>query len=286
MTSIEGSISDQEFLLDLGLGGAPLTLTFDATLDSLQPEARSGIMVDAGVRFGTTSSPRFPGSRGIAMNTAFDEPAPLFLSSRSQIAVRVPLMNGILHSLWNSGLLAIDATSFIPPELSFVISALEIDGRLPPHLTPTRPEAAAYGFILTLGQMEMQLERGELSDRIGVRLQVAAAVDAIGNSLVVSIGLDPEITMWTIEQNGSDPLFEDISALESLFVGAIWPLVSEQIEEGLELQLPAIELSAIGVIAPRMSDLTLEFVLDNPIEIRGGYFVLDGAFDGTADLSE
>ena len=286
MTSIEESISDQEFPLDLGLGGAPVTLTFDATLDSLLPEARSGIMVDAGVRFGTTSSPHFPASRGIGMNTAFDEPAALFLSSRAQIAVRVPLLNGILHSLWNSGLLAIDGTSFIPPELSFVISSLEIDGRLPPHLTPTRPDAASYGFILTVGQMEMALARGDLNDRVGVNLEVAADIDVIGNSLVVTIAPDPSINMWMIEQNGPDPLFADISALESLFVGAIWPMVSEQIAEGLEIDLPAIELSAIGEIAPRMSDLTMELVLDNPIEIRGGYFVLDGAFDGTADLSE
>ncbi len=286
MISIEESLSDQEFELDLGLGGAPVTMTFDVTLDSILPEARSGIMVDAGIRFGTTASPAFPASRGIAMDAPFDEPPALFQSSRAQIAVRVPLLNGILHSLWNSGLLAIDATSFIPPELSFVIASLEIDGRLPPHLTPTRPEAAEYGFILTVGQMEMELSRADLRDRVGVSLQVAVDMDVIGNSLVVIIAPEPAITMWMIEQNGPDPLFDDISALESLFVGAVWPLVSEQIAEGLEIALPALELDAIGEIAPRMSDLTLDLVLDNPIEIRRGYFVLDGAFDGTADLSE
>ncbi|MFT6395699.1 MAG: hypothetical protein ACJAYU_000441 [Bradymonadia bacterium] len=286
MFSIEESLSDQEFELDLGLGGAPVTMTFDVTLDSILPEARSGLLVDAGIRFGTTAAPSFPGSRGIAMNASFDEPPALFQSSRAQIAVRVPLLNGILHSLWNSGLLSIDATSFIPPELSFVIASLVIDGRLPPHLTPTRPGATAYGFILTVGQMEMELTRGDLRDRVGVNLAVAVDMDVIGNSLVMNIAPEPAIIMWMIEQNGPDPLFADISALESLFVGAVWPLVSEQIAEGLEIALPALELSAIGDIAPRMSDLTLDLVLDNPIEIRGGYFVLDGAFDGTADLSE
>lgn len=286
MTSIEESLSDQSFDLDLGLGGDPVSLNFDVTLDSILPEARSGLMVEAGIRFGTTAVPAFPGSRGIAMNTSFDEPAPLFESSRAQIAVRVPLLNGILHGLWNSGLLAIDATSFIPPELAFVIASLEIDGRLPPHLTPTRPEAAEYGFILTVGQMEMELSRGDLRDRVGVSLQVAVDMDVFGNALVVNIAPEPAIMMWMIEQQGPDPLFDDISALESLFVGAVWPLVAEQIAEGLEIPLPSLELSAIGDIAPRMSDLTLDLVLDNPIEIRGGYFVLDGAFDGTADLSE
>ena len=286
MTSIEESISDQEFPLDLGLGGDPVTLTFDATLNSILPEARSGIMVDAGVRFGTTVTPAFPASRGIAMNTPFDEPAPLFESSRAQIALRVPLLNGILHSLWNSGLLSIDATSFIPTELAFFIASLEIEGKLPPHLTPTRPDAASYGFVLTVGQMEIVLGRDDLRDRVGVSLQVAADVDAIGNALVVEIAPDPDITMWLIEQGGDEAIFEDISALESVFIGAIWPMVSEQIAEGLEIELPAIELSAIGEIAPSLSDLTMDLVLDNPIEIRGGYFVLDGAFDGTADLSE
>ena len=286
MTSIEESISDQVFPLDLGLGGEPVALTFDATLDSILPEARSGIMVDAGVRFGTTSSPAFPASRGIAMNTPFDEPAPLFESSRAQIAIRVPLLNGILHSLWNSGLLSIDATSFIPPELAFFITSLEIDGQLPPHLTPTRPDAALYGFVLTVGQMEMTLGRDDSLDRVGVSLQVAADLDVVGDALVVEIAPDPDIAMWLIEQGGPAPLLEDIGALESLFVGAIWPIVSEQIAEGLEIQLPNLELSAIGEVAPRMSDLTMDLVLDNPIEIRRGYFVLDGAFDGTADLSE
>lgn len=284
--SIEESLTGIEFPLDLGLGGDLVTLQIDALLDSIIPESRSGLMIDFGLDVGADTEPAFPDSRGIAMDNPFDRDAALFLSSRVQIAVRVPLLNGILHTLWNAGLLNIDATELIPPELAFVIEGAELTGVMPPHLTPTRPDAIDFAFVLTVGQLEMELWRLDRRDRVGINVAVAANIEVIDNTLVVEIAPEPNIEMWMIEQMGPQPVFDNISALEDLFVGAIWPMVTEQIEGGLAIDLPALEVDAIGEFAPRLSDLTLNLVLDNPIEIREGYFVLDGAFEGVADLSE
>lgn len=284
--SIEESLTGFVLPLDLGLGGDIVDLQVDALLDSIIPQARSGLMIDFGLDVGTTATPAYPDSRGAAMNQPFDRPAALFLSSRIQIAVRVPLLNGILHSLWNSGLLTIDAGELIPPELSFVIEGAQLTGLLPPHLTATRPDTIGYQFVLTIGQLEMELWRQERRDRVGINAVVAANINVVDNTLIVEIAPEPDVDMWMIEQLGPQPVFDDVNALESLFIGAIWPMLTEQIEGGLAIELPAIELAAIGEFAPRLSDLTLDLVLDNPIEIREGYFVLDGAFEGVADLSE
>jgi hypothetical protein len=63
-------------------------------------------------------------------------------------------------------------------------------------------------------------------------------------------------------------------------------MLTEDLVSGLEFELPALDLAALGEFAPRLSDLTLELVLDQPVKIREGYFVLDGAFEGVADLSD
>lgn len=284
--SIEGSLIEESIELDLGLGGDPVSLNVAASLNSLVPEARSGLQIDIGVGMGTTATPVHPESRGIAMDVPFDREAPLFASSRIQIGVRVPLLNGIMHALWNSGLLEIDATDLIPPELAFVIQGAELTGLLPPHITPTRPDNVGYQFIMNVGQLEMEIWRADLRDRVGINVQVGVNIDVVGNALSVEVAPEPDVTMWMIEQMGPRPLFDNVEALQSLFIGAIWPMVTEQLEEGLFIELPAIDLSSIGDLAPRLSDLTLNLVLDNPVEIREGYFIIDGAFEGVADLSE
>lgn len=285
VTSIESSLADIEVPLDLGLGGAPVTLNVAGTLDSVRPVSRTRLQADFGLDVSTNVEPQWPDSRGVAMNSAYDREPPLWVSSRLQIAVRVPLLNGILHTLWSSGLLSLDATDFIPPELAFVLEGITIEGKLPPHLTPTLPDALDYPFVLSVGQLELTLWRGDRRDRVGVNLRVGADVDVIDGALVVSIQPEPTVEMWMIEQLGPQPIFDDIGALESLFVGAVWPMVTEQIEGGLVVDLPAIDLSSVATIAPALDDLTLSLVLDHPVEIREGYFVLDGGFDGTASLA-
>ncbi len=284
--SIEGSIINETIDLDLGLGGPPIAMSLAAQLESIVPEARSALVVDFGFNVSTTVPPAYPTSRGIAMNYPFDAEPPLFSSSRVQIAARVPMLNGILHTLWNSGLLNIDATEVLPDAVSFLLEGATVTGRMPPHLTATRPDTLDYQFVLTVGQMEMEIWKGDKRDFIGINLHVGVSLEIIDNQLNVVVQTEPQVTMWLIDTLGEETIFPDVSALQSLFVSILWPMLTEQLETGLTIDLPEIDLSSIGDLAPRLSDLTLNLVLDNPIEIREGYFVIDGAFEGVADLSE
>lgn len=283
--SIEGSILDESIELDLGLGGPPINLNLAATLNTILPQARSSLNIDFGLDVGADVAPAFPSSRGIAMSAPFDTPPPLFTTSRVQIAARVPLLNGILHTLWNSGLLNIDATSVLPPAVSILMEGAQITGQLPPHITASRPGALDYQFILTVGQLEMEIWKGEQRDLLGINLYVGVSLEIVDNTLNVVVQTEPQIQMWFIDP-GEDPIFDDVSTLSGLFADLLWPMLTEELEEGLSIDLPEIDLSAIGDFAPRLSDMTLALVLDHPVEIREGYFVLDGAFEGVADLTE
>ncbi len=286
MVSIEESLTGQEFELDLGLGGAPVTITLNAGLESLLPTERTSLFANFDLDLGTTALPQFPETRGVAMRQPFEQPAPLFMSSRAQIGVRLPLLNGILHELWNSGLLRIDATDLLPEAIAFVIDRVNIDGRLPPLLTPTRFDSAEYSFVLSIGQLELLLGRAELQDRYGLNALVGANVLVEDGQLIVDIQPVPTVKMWLIAQEGEDPLFDDVAALESLFAGVIWPMLGEQLAEGLVIDLPSIDLGSIGEWTPALGALSMALVLDHPIEIREGFFILDGAFEARAELLE
>ena len=56
--------------------------------------------------------------------------------------------------------------------------------------------------------------------------------------------------------------------------------------ESLAIELPSFDVSAAGDVAPTLSDLTLQLVVDRPIAIRDGFLMLDGALEGVADLTE
>jgi hypothetical protein len=86
-----------------------------AALDSLRATLSLAVKTDH-------STPVHPSSRGVALiDTSTADP--LFDSPRSQLSVRMLVLNGLLHNLWNSGLLEVPVSSSIP---------LSISAKLPP----------------------------------------------------------------------------------------------------------------------------------------------------------
>lgn len=282
---IEALIADQSFELDLGFG-PPITLSFDAVMHSLTPERRQKMTARFDATIGTDATPVFD-SRGIALDEDEEstEP-PLYAGSRVQVGVRMAMINGLLHGLWSSGLLELDATDVLPDAFAFLVDRVELSGQLPPLVRAARPAESDFDILITVGQLEVILGRGAQEDVIGMNLVAGVNADVVDNELVIEVQPTPEFTLWQISVGGDEPLFTDVSDFEALISGVVWPELAGSITEDLVLALPALELSALGDLAPSLADFTLQIVLDRPILIRDGWMLIDGGLDGMADLSE
>ena len=64
----------------------------------------------------------------------------------------------------------------------------------------------------------------------------------------------------------------------------VWPEIAGPITESLNIPLPGIDLSGAAALAEGVSGVEMVLTLDNPVEIRGGAIVVDGAFDAVVSL--
>lgn len=280
---IEGLLSDQTFPLDLGFG-TPITLSLDAELDTLTPANRKGLTAELDVTTSTDAAVQFPTSRGIPVAVAPNTRPTLLQTARVQIAVSMELVNGLFHQLWNSGLLEIDASSQIPSGLAVLIDRARISGRLSPHLRAARPGESEFPLLLTLGQVELTIGRGPNEDILG--MYVVAGLDAQieGSRLVLNVQSPPSIRLWEINTGGSAPLFENVRSLEELVTNVVWPQLAGSLTEDLAIELPVLDLSGLGDIAPSLSAFTLAVTLDRDLEIRDGHLLISGGLDGEVSL--
>lgn len=277
--SIDDLLGNQTFPLDLGFG-TPITLTVGANLETLTPNRRTDLTASLGVSLGVDQPPVHPDSRGIALNAALTEPPSLFQTSRVQIALRLPVLNGLLHSIWNAGLLELDVTSVLPEGLAFLVDRVEVSGQLPPVIRPARAGESEYSILITVGQLELKLGKGEAEDVLGAYITTGANLLVEDNRIVVEIQPEPSIDFWQISVGGDAPIFENPNDLRDLILAAVWPEISAGLVDNLAIELPRLGTEALGDLAPSLSTFALQVVLDRPIVIRDGYLIVDGGLDG------
>src|SRR5690606_28498247 len=110
---------------------------------------------------GTDVATLHPESRGVARL----DPSPMspgfFRDGSIALGVRLAVLNGLLHSLWSSGLLEVDATPLLPESITGLVSGAQLSGKIAPVLRPAEGEETD-DLVLSLGQLELQLAfRGE-----------------------------------------------------------------------------------------------------------------------------
>ena len=276
--SIDDLLAAQTLPLDLGFG-TPITLTVNAATETIIPSRRNSLTVTLAAGLGVDRSPTSD-SRGIAMDVPYATPPSLLQNSRVQIAARLPFINGLLHAVWNGGLLNLDVTSVLPEAVSILVDTVEVDGRLPPLLRASRPGESDYDLLITLGQLEIILGKGGLEDRIGAYITVGANLEVVGNVLTVELQPEPSLDFWLISFEGEFAIFENPEDLESLILTAVWPEVAGDLVGNLAIELPRLGLDAIGDLAPSLSTFGLNVVLDRPVILREGYLIIDGGLDG------
>ncbi len=282
LNSLDESLGGEPFTLDLL--GDPVQIQVNGDLATAQVELGRALGLRIDVALTTDQTEGHPDSRGIAQVTERPDPPLLFDAPRASFALRMSLLNGALHSLWNAGALEIDATSEIPDVLTFLVDSALLSAKLPPVLVAADPDQSSFPLVLQLGQMEAVIGGGGQFDRLGVFIQAGVDLSVEGTVLTLNIENPPQIRIWLIEAGSDEPIFANPAELESLITTSLWPLLAADLASGLAFDLPAFAVS-LDELAPRLDDFELSFVLDGPVDPRTDWLVLEGAVEGRADLS-
>lgn len=272
LNSLDSALQNQSFNLDLGLG-TPLTLELDARMTRLQTLRRSKL--EAGLS-GTTSidvTGIHTQSRGIPSMTTSS--APFFSSSRIQIGLQQVFLNGLLHGLWDAGMLELDVTEQVP----ITAQKVTISAKIQPVLRPPL-EGQDATLVLQLGQLELEVELLGRSDRYGVNIETGAVFDLVDSDLSVTFSNEPDVVTWVISSSDDAALLTP-DALKQLILTNVYPQLLAALSDGLSFALPAPDVSGIGSVSPALASFSLTFGLAHPIVLREGWVVVDATLDGT-----
>lgn len=279
LNSLESGLAMQSFDLDLGFGGQPTTLDFQGKINALTltPKRDASMIMATTI---TAQSPPVHTSRGVATMAAQPGPPDLFESSRIQLAVRLGVLNGLLHSLWRAGLLDIDVSTLLPPEASILLQGASTVAKLPPVIVPP-DKGQDYDAFLRLGQFMLVADYGAVKATYGLSLGAGVRIGLDENLLKLEIAATPELSVWldSVEGTGDPRLSAD--QVRDLILGKLWPELTRSIAQGLSLRVPVIDLSSLSSYSPALADFTLSFDQVRPIVLREDYLIIDSRLRGT-----
>ena len=275
--SLDEVIAGQEFELDLDLGH-PLTLYFDGGIGKFTPVHAQGLHGHITASLRVDESPVFPNNPGVAHVRVDPDQSPLFSSSRVQLGLNLALINGILHSLWNAGLLDLNITELVPSSLSGFIEEGQATGLLPPVAAPPEDDSP-HDILLRLGQLELEMDWLDQQDRFGAALMVGADLTVIGDQVSITIADEPQIDLWLIESSEHEPLMS-ATELRNLIRSSLWPEIQEGIGEGLGFALPIPGVDSLATYAPALSEMTLDVRMTRAMAFRQGFLMLDATIEG------
>jgi hypothetical protein len=234
-----------------------------APLDSM----RATLSLDA-----RTDHPKavHPMSRGVALvDTSTADP--LFQSPRTQLAVRLAVLNGVLHNLWNSGLLEVPTSNALP---------LSVSGQLPPIVRLPR-ETETDDLVVSVAQLELVPAGDDTNGRFGVLLEAGLNVDLANDTLSLKPADMPSVTVWVIKPPPRVTIYTT-QFLSNQLETALWPMLKTGIANALAIKLPIPPLDSIASVAPStLTGLTLTTGLNRRVAYRDGFLVLDAKVEAT-----
>jgi Glucodextranase, domain B len=210
-----------------------------------------------------------PKSRGVALADTSTADA-LFASPRSQLSVRLAALNGLLHGLWNSGLLEVPATDSIP---------VSVSAQLPPIVRLPRGGETS-DLVVSLGELEMLPRGDEANGRLGVLFEAGLDVELVDDTLRLKLADKPVVTVWTIKAPPGPSIFTP-QVLSDVLTNGLWPKLRDGITGALAIKLPLPPLGSIASVAPSLAKLTLATGLNRKLAYRNGFLVLDAKIEGT-----
>jgi hypothetical protein len=247
----------------------PVQLDLDGHLDQLTIAPSSSLRATLSLAAKTDHTMALhPASRGVALvDTSTDDP--LFASPRSQLSVRLVVLNGLLHNLWNSGLLEVPVSTSIP---------LSISAKLPPIVRLPR-DGETDDLVVSVGELEMVPQANDANGRFGVLLESGLNIDLASDTLSLTLATTPTVTVWTIAPPSGPSLFTP-QVLSDVLTTSVWPTLRDGITKALALTLPLPPLDSLASVAPSLAGLQLTTGLNGRVAYRDGYLVLDAKIEG------
>jgi len=274
--AIDTALAEQSIELDSD-PFPPVRIEIDGRIAELRSTFRRDLTATLRTDVGTTTMSAFPESRGVPRVTEL--PALPFVNQGSmQLGVRLALLNGLLHSLWASGLLDVDATSILPEGVSGLVSEARLVGRMQPVLRPPRPEEED-ALVLTVGQLELELLFMGETVRFGMSLDAGVDISLADNQLSVDVSEEPRLRIWVL-QPPSNPRLLTADTVETLLLD-LWPNLRESVVGGLSFELPIPALGDLGGLAPGVAELTLSLDRVDALRFRRGVLVMEAELTGT-----
>jgi hypothetical protein len=258
-----------------------VTIDFDGRVAAVETAYRDHLRATLRTAIGTESTAVMTQSRGVASS----EPGggvtdlPFFHEARLQLALRLTVLNGLLHGLWNSGLLEIDAKSLIPDSLQMALQMAVLSGKLPPVARPPRPNEA-YDLVLNIGQLELTTKFQNENTRFGITFDAGVTLSVDGNRISVNIADMPDVKVWIIETDAEMPVLNG-DLLKSILISTLWPQLSGAFSNGLGFDLPIPSLGDLTSLAPALAGFSLSLSESAPVTFRDGILVFEADLLGT-----
>ncbi|MFU8805800.1 MAG: hypothetical protein ACNA8W_18455, partial [Bradymonadaceae bacterium] len=281
-SSLEQAMADRSFEIDLGLG-QPFALSFDGRIGFLDTHYREALEGAVEVDMSVDLPAIHIHSRGVPLMMPLVKEPPFFYTSRIQIGLRLAMVNGMLHTLWNAGLLELDVGDLLPDGVAALIQDASFSAKLPPLLSPPL-FGEPHDLLLHLGQIEVHLEYAAQTDVFAANLVVGVDLVVDHGEIGIQIADEPRLALWLVETTGSAPVLNEQN-LRQLILAQLWPELEASLGAGLSFGLPVPDLGALADYAPALEALALELRMTRPLAVRDGFILLDTAFEGILPLA-
>lgn len=278
LNTIETQLSELSFDLETEFTD-PLTLGLEGSIYDFDIIYRDTMRALLATEVSADKPAQFSQTPGIPLSGELKNELPFFHSSRAQIGLRLGLLNGLLHTLWETGFLEIELTDLIPAQFASLVKEAQLSAKLQPILT--RPRAGEpYDFMLSAGQMEVEAELLSQVDTYVINIEVGMRMTLEDNAISLVVPDEPKVIAWVKSTTGDTALMPS-STIESLVLDQVWPEIEETLQQGLSFELPLPAMDGLAGIAPSMSALQVEFLMSRPLSYRDGFIILDAELRGT-----
>jgi len=284
--SVPGVLRDALSSIDTALAGQsielnsepfpPVRIEIDGRMSQLRSSFRRDLTAVLRTDVGTTTPSIHPDSLGVPRISAL-RPLPFVNEGSLQLGIRLAMLNGLLHSLWASGLLEVDVGAILPEGVAGLVSEARIVGRMQPMLRPGRAEETD-SLVLTMGQLELELTFMGEPVRFGMSLDAGVAINLASNTIAVDVAEVPTLRIWTL-QAPSNPRLLSAETVETLLLD-FWPDLRESVVGGLAIDLPLPAIGDLGGLAPDLAGLTLSLDMTDAIRHRRGVLIMRAEMTG------
>jgi hypothetical protein len=265
--SLDTALANVSFNVD----AAPLpkvALTLNGHLGAIDLAAQQSMRAKLSLAVKTDHATAVhPSSRGVALIDVSTADA-LFASPRSQLSVRLAVLNGLLHSLWNSGLLEVPKGDSLP---------VSVSGQLPPVVRLPK-QGETDDLVVSLGELEMLPGGDEANGRLGVLMEAGLSIDLANDTLSLKLADKPKVTVWTIKEPPGPTIFTP-QVINDMLSNTLWPKLRDGITNALAIKLPLPPLGSIASVAPSLAGLKLQTGLNRRVAYRNGFLVLDAKIE-------